>query len=232
MKTERKLSYYGLDKQALGIDVQATTDQETLPLWAQTHLNEVQRARSVPSWVRNLETNIPNNKFRWLKASWMGMGIAAATAAAVLIAVQPKTLHETGSHPSYTAAKGYPSVAVFIKRGSKVRLWDGEEFLQPGDQLRLQINREGFHFISVFSVSEKGDAELLHSSQLQNTKTQLLAEAWKVDAKGNVEQLLVVLSQREGFTEQAGKLWNTPRRDNEVWTIRLLAKKVATGARP
>ncbi len=184
-------SFLELDRIALGVDAASAT---------RTHLATCQRCRlhverlshhePVPAWVRELAPSRPAR--RW----WMvggGFALAAALALVLLVFVR----HEP--EPSYTTVKGAPTVAVHIKRGDEVFIWDGVEPVMPGDRLRLEVATTEHRRVQVLTA---GDV-VLFDAPLPATGSLLLPAAWEVDGAPGAEVLTVVL------TDAGGRTWRT-----------------------
>ncbi len=185
-------SFLELDRVALGVEVASAT---------RTHLSSCERCRlhverlesheAPPAWVRDLA------KPRRSRRSWLfGGGFALAAAAAVLV-----MLFVRGDHrdDSFTTVKGEPSVALHIKRGDAVFVWDGVEPVRPGDQLRLEIAASGHLRVQVLSA---GDVSLYDAPIAAGSGSLLLPTAWEVDAEPGTETLTIVLSE-------GGPTWRT-----------------------
>jgi hypothetical protein len=187
-------SFLELDRVALGVDVASTT---------RTHLSSCERCRhhveqleqrdSPPTWVRDLA------RPRRPRRTWLfGGGFALAAAAAMVLLVVARR----DPDPSFTTVKGGPSVAVHIKRGDAVFVWDGREPVSPGDHLRLEIAATGYHRVQVFAA---GDVALYDAPIAASSGSVLLPTAWKVDAEPGAETLTIVLS--DGDSHQP--VWRT-----------------------
>lgn len=180
-------SFLELDRVALGIDVASAT---------RTHLSSCERCRlhverlehheAPPAWVRDLP------KPRGSRRTWLfGGGFALAAAAAVLLLVIARSDRDADLDPSFTTVKGGPSVAIHIKRGDAVFVWDGLEPVSPRDQLRLEIAATGYQRVQVFAA---GDVPLYDAPIAAGPGSMLLPTAWVVDAEPGAETLTIVLS--------------------------------------
>jgi hypothetical protein len=190
-------SFLELDRLALGAAAGPSTRSHVTECAAcREHIARVQSSAEVPAWAARLarkeSASAPVSRWRWIGGG--GLALAAATAILLFIA------RAQDADPEFTSVKGTPSVAVHVKRGDRVFLWDGQSPVWPDDRLRLQVSPDGFRYISVFSASASGDpaeAELLYEAMLPpSSASVLLPKAWQVDAAAGPETLVVVLSDR------------------------------------
>ena len=174
-------SFLELDRAALGIDVASATH---------THLSTCERCRvhverlapqeAPPAWVRDL-ARVRRSRRPWL----FGGGLALAAAVILLLFAR----RDADPDASFTTVKGGPSVAVHVKRGDAVFLWDGLDPVSPGDQLRLEIAATGYQRLQVFAAG----GVPLYDAPISAGST-LLPTAWEVDAQPDAETLTIVLT--------------------------------------
>jgi hypothetical protein len=138
----------------------------------------------LPAWTD--AAPVPPRRRRLPRAVWPGLAVVAV--AAVLLIVRARPERPDGG----IREKGGPSVAVFVKRGEAVDLWDGRAAIRPGDRLRLQVRAPGYAFVSVASLSVQPPI-VLYAGPLGARPT-LLPAAFRVDGDGRQESLSVVLS--------------------------------------
>jgi hypothetical protein len=118
----------------------------------------------------------------------------------------------------YVAAKGGPSVAVYLKRGELVFLWDGHSKVLPGDRIRLRIQAAEFRSVVVTSPSLNGPVTLYQGPLHGDTE---LPVAWEVDGQGDAERLHVMLtapaSANPSGDEQSASEQNTIPQTSATW---------------
>src|SRR5439155_8785211 len=143
-------SFLELDRLALGsADPQAAAHIESCET-CRAQVSRVQQAPPVPAWVGNLGS-AKSSRRTW----WAGSVGALAAIALVLIVATPRR-----GRNGDPGAKGAPSVAVYVKRGDVVSLWDGHAPFASGDALRLKISPQGFGRVAVASVQGDTITEL------------------------------------------------------------------------
>lgn len=125
-------------------------------------------------------------------------GLAAAVAA-VWITVLPR---DEAPQP-WLAAKGAPSIAIFVKRDASLSLWDGADPFLPGDRIRLRIAPQEYTHaaVAVFDRSTPGWS-VLYEGELRGSEV-LLPGSWELDAAPGSERLLVALDARPVKLERA-----------------------------
>lgn len=115
-----------------------------------------------------------------------------AVAALFLCALGVGLANTLGPRPDVVTSKGVPSVAVYVKRGDTVFLWNGSAPLKVGDVIRLRIVPEDAKRIVV-----TGQGSELYRGDLTPPET-TLPVAWRLDEKGSEEHLRVGFYGREG----------------------------------
>lgn len=152
----------------------------------------------------------------WL--GWAGVPALAAAAATVWMVVAPAPTPDgaatgaetsprgTGASPEgqeWLAAKGAPSFAIFVKRGEKLALWDGESPLIPGDRLRIRVAPHEFTHVALGSLDESGSWSVLYRGELGANPDVLLPGSWEVDGTPGKEHLVIALDRRPVDIEAA-----------------------------
>lgn len=115
-----------------------------------------------------------------------------AAAAAVVIAVSAMLFLQKPAQDTLIS-KGAPSVAVYVRRGDTVFLWNGKDTLRSGDMIRLRIVPEEARYVTVAGQS----GESLYKGELAPPET-TLPIAWRLDEKGDAERLRVGFAVSEG----------------------------------
>ena len=166
---------------------------------------------AMPAWAREL----PKPR-RW---RWTLLALSLSTAAAVAVVVVPR------GHSEVTA-KGNPSVAVYLRRGEHVSLWDGVQPLQPGDAVQLKVQTFGYSRITVGSI-ESGKVQTLYEGVAQADAATLLPQAFTLDGANHDEALLVVFSREPLSQDELRAARESQRRDSRQWTTVLeLTKRI------
>jgi len=192
------------------------------------HVENARRADAVPAWAKGLEGRArPTATRRWLWAG--GFASAAAAAAIVLLAVRTPT-REDGAGP--TTAKGSASVAVHIKRGNRVALWDGHSKVMPEDALRLEVRPDGQRYVAVFAERASGGSTHylpLYAAPLPDSEeATVLPKAWKVDAEPGPETIVIVMSNAP-VTEEKLRQGTQQLVREGAWVRRLTLEKEVPG---
>lgn len=178
-------SYLALDSLALGASDAATAAHVSSCGRCSTYLAELQPS-PMPERVRQLEQE---RRPGWLSGIRLPH-LAAVCAAAVLAAI---VLPGVFRHQDL-AAKGSPSVAVYVKHGASVSLWDGRAPVSPGDGLQLKVAPAGFSRVTVASVAAAKVVELI-ASEINPRGETTLPRSWTLDAEPGPEVLLIVFSR-------------------------------------
>lgn len=178
-------SYLSLDGFALGASDATTEAHVRSCARCATYLSQLQPS-PMPECVRRLEQDRRSRWPSWFRLPHLAaVGAAAALAAIVLPGV---FRHED------LAAKGSPSVAVYVKHGATVSLWDGRALLSPGDGLQLKVAPDGFSRVTVASVAAARVVELF-ASEIDPRGETTLPRSWTLDAEPGPEVVLVLFSR-------------------------------------
>jgi hypothetical protein len=171
----------------------------------------------VPSWVSALadEPRRPSPLPRW--ASW---GVGALAALLALVLWVPRGPEETRSPLSGIRAKGGPAMALYVKHGDSVRLWDGMSPVASGDLLRLKVMPEGFTWLTV-AAAEGTSWQVLHEGPLSAQGETLLPTSWRVEPGEQPERLLVVLAHEPLPSDSLSRLDAEAPRTDDVWVFPL-----------
>ena len=177
-------SYLELDRLALGAaDEQLRAHADACPSCS-AHVARLRTVEAVPAWARSLEK--PRRRFGWLHALALA-GAATATASLGLVLVRDV------APPPYVAAKGMPSVALYVLRDGSTTLWNGADALRPGDRIRLKVAPEGHGWLAVSQVRADRSLVLLHEARLTGDDEYVLPESWRLDEAPGPERIHVAL---------------------------------------
>jgi hypothetical protein len=166
-----------------------------------------------PSWLQALPA--PSARRAW--RPWMGLSLAFAAAAALVVAV-PRA-RQPASETTAVREKGAPALAVHLKRGATVVVWDGHTPLREGDRVRLEVQGSGYRFVSVASASAPGAAPLvMYAGPLATSGATLLPMSFRVSGGGYQEILDVVLAPGPIAAEAHAR----PRAPEDGWRQRLV----------
>lgn len=190
-------SFLELDRLALG-EASATTRShvEACPRCS-AHVARVDMPVALPAWVAEVDTPRRPWRLRWL-GGFVAAGAAAAAAVAILA---------PADRPAYVAAKGMPSVAVYVLRDGHTALWNGSDALHPGDRIRLKVAPEGYRWVAVSAFAPDGTQRLLHAAALDPAGDYLLPESFRLDAAPGPERLHIALDARA--VDPARAAWRT-----------------------
>lgn len=110
--------------------------------------------------------------------------VVLALAAGLALAVLPSTSVPDDGEP-YTAAKGEPTLQLWVQRGDEVFPWAGDP-VRPGDALRLEVSAPGNPRVEV-----RSDDLVLYDGYPEGDG--FLPPTWGVDAEGRAEIMSVRL---------------------------------------
>lgn len=186
------------------------------------HLAKLRRPESLPDWVQAL----PPRRRRFSLPGWLIPMGAVALAAGLLLVVAPAGEPPVIDGTPAWAAKGTPEAQILVKRGETISRWSEGDRLATGDQLRVELHPSGLaHYVVV--SAEKGGFSTLARGELR-ADSGLIPGAWKVDANGGEERLIIVLSSGPLAAAQLEEAVATLPRTAEVWTVeRRLPKQEA-----
>lgn len=123
-----------------------------------------------------------------------------------------------------TSVRGGPAVAVYVKRGGQVTLWDGKQPLLAGDRIRLKVIPDGYRELGVFRAADGGGAlEPLYRSSIDPMAESTLPVAWQLDDEPGAETLVVTLSRKPVNASQVVRA--RAAREADVWLRRLVIRK-------
>lgn len=220
-------SFLALDRAALGdTPEEVRAHLASCPRCA-GHVEALGRPPPVPSWAVALAHEPPRPPS--LLARLAPWGVAALAAGLALVLWVP---HGTETLPAPMAglrSKGSPAVALYVKTGDAVRLWDGEAPVTEGDLLRLKVMPEGFRWLTV--AAAEGDSwqvrswQVLHEGPVPERGETLLPTSWRVEPGEQPERLLVVLSHAPVPSESLASLHEQPARTEALWVLPLTLSK-------
>jgi hypothetical protein len=225
MNTETHPSFLELDRVPLHQAAPQTTDHVKGCARCQAHLRKLEEPIAVPAWATALRRPAPAPKPSWWTLVLLGAAATAGAAAVVLLSSRPHPIAPPRPQGTLVAAKGSPSVALYLKRGAQVTLWDGHSPVQSGDRLRLEVGPEGLG--NVLVAAPGGLAQPLFSGAVDPKRATLLPTSWLVDESPGPEALVVVLSAAPLSANDASAALSAHRRDDRVWTTELTLPKAS-----
>jgi hypothetical protein len=219
-------SQYTLDRAALGASV-APPDAAHLSACARCAAVVASRraAPPRPAWLDDvrLPPAAPRPRLPWLR--WVAL-LPVATAAVAALVLLPGDRRPVDG-PEGIRAKGTPSVAVYLKRADAVVAWDGRAPLRTGDRIRLGVRGAGYGYVSVASIPPApAQPGVLYSGALSPEGETLLPIGFRVDDRGETEQLSVVLAAKP-VGEEEHRTLPGPDRIRATWTTRITLPKEA-----
>ena len=206
-------SYLQLDEHALGRLDPAITAHAAGCARCGAHLHVLAGPVAIPAWVKALQGESPGPRW-WSLKGLFAVSTLAAAAAALLVASPPRPAHEE------TTPKGSPTVAVYVKAGSAVSLWNGVSPLQAGDAVQLKVRPEGFSRVTVASV-EAGEAREVYQGAVLSKGVSLLPVAFTLEGPARDLRLLLIFSRQPVAPEELKRALDEPRRDRDQWTTLL-----------
>lgn len=216
-------SFLALDRAALGdMTEEVRAHLASCPRCA-GHVDSLGRPPPVPSWAVAL-ANEPPRRAPSLLSRLAPWGVAALAAGLALVLWVPRTTETLPGPMAGLRSKGSPAVALYVKTGDSVRLWDGESPVAEGDLLRLKVMPEGFTWLTVAAAD--GDTwQVLHEGPLPERGELLLPTSWRVEPGAEPERLLVVLGHAPVPSESLASLHEAPMRDESLWVLPLTLSK-------
>jgi hypothetical protein len=169
----------------------------------------------LPPWLATLQPR-QARQVRQVRPTWV---LPVALAASALVALG-LFMHLPAVRPA--TAKGAPSIALYVKHGDSVELWDGHSPLQPGDRVRLQISADGFRYATVTAPHQE---QPLFKGEVDPEKPALLPDSWRVDDAPGDEGLILALSAHPLEAGELEAAQSAKRRDAEIWTTELRLPK-------
>ena len=175
-------SRLALDRLALGVADEATRAHTAACAHCTAQVNAVAVELPIPAWVRELA----GARRRPVVAWWKLLAPVLATAAAVFIGfiAMPRGL--------YVGDKGVgtPQAQAWVNRHGAVAVWNGEP-LRPDDAFRFEVRPGSFKHLTVVELQAGRLFRVLHSAPVASDG---LSPAWAVDAQGEHEEVVVLLS--------------------------------------
>jgi hypothetical protein len=218
-------SFLELDRAALGQGAPLTADHVKGCPRCQAHLKTLEEPIAVPAWATALRRPQPERKPSWWALVLLGAAAAAGATAVFLFSPTRPHPHDlaTPTVGTLVAAKGSPSVAIYLLRDERISLWDGHTPIQPGDRIELQVSGEGLDHVLV--ATPGGFARPLFSADIDPKQQVLLPQSWLVDDSPGAEGLVVVMSASQLSADEASAAVAVHRRDARVWTTELTLPK-------
>jgi len=181
-------SFLELDRLALNTGA-AETERHTASCAAcAAHLRTIRLSpTAAPAWARRpSRPRIP-----FLPTFGALAAVCAASVVFILVPREDDAL-------AVRAKAAAPSVAVYVKRGDRVSLWDGLSPLQAGDAVRLEVTPSGYtHLWVTTPVADAGArARVLYRGELPPAGTTVLPVSWRLDGDSGAEVLDVTLAKR------------------------------------
>lgn len=183
------------------------------------HVRAVQERRALPERLASAPA-----AGAW-RVRWAWGGGAALALALVVVALVWVRRPAPEPRGVYVAAKGGPDASLYVKRGERVFPWSPPERVRPGDLLRLAVVPDGFSHLTVATPGPGGWTVLFEGDVPPEREFDLPA-SWRVDAAGQAEELLVVLSRQSVRPEALSDLAVRRPRTSDVWTSVLEIEKI------
>ena len=206
-------SFLDLDRLALGdSDPRVAAHVEDCAT-CQEQVFRVRQPAPMQPWVAAIGARSRRRRTWWLGA------IAGVASVASVVAINARRPADD------RGAKGIPSVALYVKRGEAVTLWDGHAAFAPGDALRIKISPQGFQRVAVAAVQGDTVTEL-YAESLSARGESVLPPSWTLDATPGPDALLLVFSHAPLSEEALRRAAAQLPRTNDVWATRLTLEKI------
>lgn len=145
---------------------------------------------------------LPAQRGRSFRGAWLGGGLAAAAAVALLVSGLrgPSGVGEVSD--SGTRVKGSPRLSFFVKRGGAVLEGAPGQQVQPGDRLRFVLTSERPSHVAILSLDGAGAASVYYPSRMNESRPfealrgHALDEAVELDAVLGPERIYAVFCER------------------------------------
>jgi hypothetical protein len=209
-------SYLLLDRLALGAHMPELDAHVAECERCKSHLHALDQPLEIPAWARALEREPRSSFFQNLRGRFVFGSLALATAAAaLLIVVRPQ---------HYDGSKGAPSIAVYIRHGEQVSLWDGRASLRAGDAIRLKVSASGYSHLSV-ALADGGTLSPLFDGAVSPRGETALPNSWALDNAPGPERLLIVFSDATLGRQDLELATHEQQRNKEIWSTLLVLDK-------
>lgn len=221
-------SYLQLDRAALG-----DPSQEL-----RAHLTDCSECRAYleglsdpppESGLLELRRKVEQSRRAKLRKWWALVPAAAAAVGLLFVGLNGGSRRAVGEQP-YIGAKGFASVWIYVKHGTRTQLWDGKRALFVGDQLRLKVDPGQFQRLEVYSTSNLAAPERLYAGEVSPGQSVTLPDAWELDDEPGPERLAVVLSHEVVVPSWPDWLAGKVQADVVVLPFELPKTRAATGA--
>jgi hypothetical protein len=205
-------SFLQLDRLVLGIDDPGTAAHLKACDECRAHVGRCEMPAPVPAATRELAMRSVRliQLRRWL------LGLPAAVVVAAFLALG---VHRIPGRDA-TSSKGSPSVAVYVKHGAAVSLWDGRAPLFPGDGLQLKVAPAGFSRVTVASVAAASIDEL-YAGEVEARGETTLPRSWTLDADPGPEVMLIVFSRVPLSSSELRMVRDDLPRTRRLWSTRV-----------
>ena len=184
-------SFLALDQLSLGSGSEETSSHAASCPRCQQYVQSLKTALPIPSWLEEQKESAAR---RWWSQLTQSRSVLAFGVALTLCLIAVPSIRKYATDSGVRAKAASPSVALYVKRGERVGLWDGQMVLRPGDLVRLGIASEGYRFVRVSSSRPDGHSMVLYQGELSPSGNTLLPAGWRLDSDGTTENLIVTLS--------------------------------------
>lgn len=205
-------SFLQLDRLALGLDGAETSIHVKACDECRAHLGRCEMPAPIPAATR--ERAMRSARVIHLRRWLLGIPAVLALTAFVGMGVRRVPDRET------ITAKGSPSVAVYVKHGAAVSLWDGRAPLSPGDGLQLKVAPAGFPRVTVASVAASSIVEL-YAGEIDARGETMLPQSWTLDSDPGPEVMLIVFSRATLSSFELRKVRDDVPRTTQLWSTRI-----------
>ncbi|MBJ6759138.1 hypothetical protein JGU66_00095 [Myxococcaceae bacterium JPH2] len=217
-------SFLELDRAALGLRSPSLEQHLETCTGCRAYLSRVKQSEPVPAWARALDTDRrADERVAWTRWAWPLLATAALVAG--LYVIIPGHLSEAA--PTFVATKGAPAVAVYIKRGEQVFLWDGQAPLAPDDRLQLQVVAGEHHHITVAVQAPEGPEAwtVLYEGPVSPGQEMAVPMSLRVDATEGEERIRLLFSEEALPEPQAVEHLSEASTTATLWTTELRFRK-------
>jgi hypothetical protein len=204
-------SFLALDGLRLGVPDAALDAHLAGCARCRGYVQALGEAPAPPAWLEG----VPAPATRAPRRPWMALSLAFA-AAAVLVVALPRAWRPPDAG---VREKGAPVLAVHLKRGAAVFVWDGRTPLREGDRVRLEVHGAAYRFVSVATAGAAGAGPaVMYAGPLAAQGATLLPMSFRVSGAGDEEVLDVLLAKAPIAAEAHAR----PAPPEDGWRQRLV----------
>lgn len=201
-------SFVALDRLHLGLGLEADRLHAQTCQQCGAYLGRLALPVAVPTELKERLSGRPPR--RWM---WLGGLVAVAGALISLVTVPPEPEVRT---------KGAPVSSLFVKRNETITRWDSTAPVLPGDGLQLEVQPDGFTWLTVLD-----GIQVLWEGAVTSPRHSL-PTSWRVEPGTAAIELRLVFSQTRLPATEALDAWVKGERSAQRWATTLKLSVVSS----